>query len=166
MERSPSWADKSSSVSQGLRRVCKDESPLQSSHMQPLTPMKSQMNPSHKIFFSLKLISILCSHLRLGYPSRLSRNFRRVYQNHPSITVLHHARYTPSLSLPPCFEELNEIWWGVQIIKLFLTQFSSVSCCFLPCRLIYNRSTRQSSAVTPGKAERRENESDRSRDWR
>ena len=164
MERSPSWADKSSSVSQGLRRVFKDESPLQSSHMQPLTPMKSQMNPSHKIFFSLKLILILCSHLRLGFPSRLSRSFRRVYQNHPSITVLHHACYVPSLSPPPCFEQLNEIWWGAKKIKLFLTQFSSVPCYFLPCRPKYNRSTRQSPAVTPGNAERRENESDISRD--
>jgi hypothetical protein len=46
-----------------------------------------------------------------------------------------HARYIPCLSHTNWSDEPNNVWWRVQIMALFIRQFSSASCHFILLRL-------------------------------
>jgi hypothetical protein len=75
---------------------------------------------------SWKYILIYFSHLRLGllsglFPSGLPT--KTLYNLFPS-----HACYMPHPSHSSRFDHLNGIWWGVQIIKPHIMQFSSLPC--------------------------------------
>ena len=139
MERSPSRAHKSSSARQGLSRICKDENPIQSSHMQPLAPIKARWIQPTISSFSLKLILILYFHLHLGFPTRLSPLGDFIKIIHPLLFFTMRVTCTAYIPLLASNSWMKFLW-GIQIIKLFLAQFSSVPCYFLPCMLIYVQS--------------------------
>jgi hypothetical protein len=50
---------------------------------------------------------------------------------------LYHACYMLHPSHPPSFDNSNNIWWRVQIMKLHIWQFSPASCHFIPLRSKY-----------------------------
>jgi hypothetical protein len=101
-------------------------------HMSPpLVSILSQINPLHNSHpISLRFILILSFNLCAGPPSGL---FMFSYQN-PACTPI--PSYTCYMSWPshlPWRDNCN-IWWGVQVMKLFIMQFSPTSCYFVPLR--------------------------------
>jgi hypothetical protein len=94
----------------------------------------SQINPVHVPYISSESILIIFSYLCLDLPSGL---FSSSFPVNPCMhSSLHPYVHTPHLSHHPWFDHASSFWWGVQIIKLF-TQFSPVSCYFLPLRSKY-----------------------------
>ena len=62
------------------------------------------------------------------------------HQKHVLIFLLHYTCHMLHPPLLPWFDHPSNIWWGVQTIKLFIMQFSPVSCHILPvwCSIFFN----------------------------
>jgi hypothetical protein len=54
------------------------------------------------------------------------------------ISVFSHACYMPCPSHPTWLDHSNYVWWGVQVMKLLIMQFSPLSCHFVPVRTKYS----------------------------
>jgi hypothetical protein len=90
-------------------------------HSEP--EQSSSFNP---IVISLKSISILSSHLRLGLSSDLFRSdfpTEILYPCQSHLNFLDHSNYS---------------WWRVQVMKLVIVQFSQTSCHFISLRPKYS----------------------------
>ena len=66
--------------------------------------------------------------------SKMAPFIRYPHQSPACVVLLSHACRIPRPSHALWLEHPNEILQGVQIIKLFLVQFSPASCYFLPLR--------------------------------
>jgi hypothetical protein len=65
---------------------------------------------------------LISTHLHLGLPNG---SFHWLsHQQHMCVPLLPHSSYVPDLSHPPQFDYSNYTWLRVQIMKLFVTQFS------------------------------------------
>jgi hypothetical protein len=60
-----------------------------------------------------------------------------INQNFVSIFYLAHLCYMPRSSHQPWFHDPNSVWWRVQVINLFIMQFSAASHHFLSLRSKY-----------------------------
>jgi hypothetical protein len=102
----------------------------------PPVPFLSQINPVHAPHpTSWRSILIFSSHLHLGLPSgSLSLRF-------PHKTLCGPLLFPPTCYMPnpshSQFDHLNNIWWGIQIIKLLIV-FSSLPCYLVPLRPKYS----------------------------
>ena len=85
---------------------------------------------------SWRSILISTSHLSLGLPSGLFPRFP--HQNSTCNCPLPNTCYMPCPSHSSQFDHPNDIWWGVQIIKLLNMLFSPLSCYFIPPRPKYS----------------------------
>jgi thiol-disulfide isomerase/thioredoxin len=101
----------------------------------PLVPILSQINPVHalrscfyKIHFHVILPSMLASSMYMfpsGFPTTKKKT--PVF-----ISLLAYTCHIPHSSHQ--FDILNSVWWGVQIMRLLIIQFSAVPCYSLPLR--------------------------------
>jgi hypothetical protein len=87
-------------------------------------PEPDQSSPHHTFTRSILLLS---NHLCLGLPSDLPSLWLS-HQQHIRIPLLPHSCYMPRLSHPPRLNYSNNTWPRVQIMKLFIMQFSPFSC--------------------------------------
>jgi hypothetical protein len=104
-----------------------------SAHKSPLpVPVQSkiiQSKPSHQS--SLRSVLIFSFFLiHMFFKQSVSYKFR--HQNTIFFCHLPHTCHMPSLSHSPVFDHLNNIWWGVKIMKLLIMKFPPVSYNFLP----------------------------------
>ena len=89
----------------------------------PFVPVLSQLDPFQTPHpTSCTSILILSSHLRLG-SCKWSLSVRFPHQNPVYASPLHHTRYISRPSHSSRFDHPDNIWWGVQIIKLLIMQF-------------------------------------------
>jgi hypothetical protein len=86
----------------------------------------SIMLSRHMIF--KRYILILSSHLFLGL--KVASFCQADPPNLVCTSSLPHARFMPR-SHTSSFEHSDNVWWGVQIIKLFISQLSPASCFFV-----------------------------------
>ena len=118
----------SSSARQEIPRIHKSPPPVL---------ILCQVNPlqaPHLI--SWRSILISSSHLRLGFPSGL---FPSDLPTKPCVcpSLLPHACDTHRLSRSFLFDHSNNVWWGEQIMKLFILQSPRLPCNFIPVRPKY-----------------------------
>jgi hypothetical protein len=95
----------------------------------PPVPIPSQFNPVYAISSSyfLKIhINIILPFMAASSQSPLSLSFP--YQNPVCTSPLPQSCYIARSSHSFSFDHPNNIWWGVQIIKLHIMQFSPLSC--------------------------------------
>jgi hypothetical protein len=107
-------------------------------HSQEPTPSSvlSQINPVH---VSSQLLTI---HFSITPPptrwsSQWSPFFRFPHQSPAFTSPVSYTRYMPRLSHSSWFDHSNDIWWGVQIMKLFIMHFSSLPSYLFPLRSKY-----------------------------
>jgi len=89
-------------------------------HLSPSpVPLLNQINPAHilKIHFHIILSCTRKS-------SKWSPSLRFPHRNPVYTSALLHLYYMPHQSYCSWFNHLNNIWWGVQIIKLLIMWFS------------------------------------------
>jgi hypothetical protein len=131
-KQSPSWGANGSSVSQEILRIlCNPKVRSVFTNSPPLAPIPSNINHVHIIspyLFKINFNIIIPSTLR---SSTSSLYFRFPHQNPVRISL--RPTHTTCLELPhsPRLHQPNNIWCGVQIMKLLFVQFSSASCYFL-----------------------------------
>ena len=126
MERSPHAAGDSSGNKKVSLRFVEGEGSLSSSRGSRHLYLSIKPTPSQPIYFIS--ILILFSHLRLGLPGDLySPLFPTKTLFEPLLLLVRATCHHPSL-----FDSSNGIWWGVEIMKLLLMQFSRVSCYLVP----------------------------------
>jgi len=131
MEQSPSWETNSFSASQiNLHILCnpkvhfcihKSPPPVPIlSHINPVhappVPILSQLNPvhaPHSYFFNIRFSIILPS--KLGFSKLL---FPSGFPTKTLFAPLPHTCYIPSPFCSSWFDHPNNIWWGIQNIKL------------------------------------------------
>jgi hypothetical protein len=100
----------------------------------PLDLILSQINPvftftsCFKIYLNIVLSSISVSP-KWSLPLRFS-DWNLVLISH-----LSHVCYIPCPPHPSWFDNTYNIWWKIQFVKLFIMQFSPVSCYFLSLKL-------------------------------
>jgi hypothetical protein len=63
-----------------------------------------------------------------------SLSFRFSDQKFVCISNLYHACYMPRPCLPPRFDNPNNIWSRIRIVKILIVQLSPLSCCSLHFR--------------------------------
>jgi hypothetical protein len=117
MEQSPSWEANSHSANQKTPRPIWNSNVYYRVHKSCHGSL-SQMNPVH---ISLRPILVLSSYQWLGLPSSIF-----LLVSLPKLCILvasFHACYIPRPSHPPWLRHPN-IWWSVQVMKLFTVQFS------------------------------------------
>ena len=124
LEQSPSWEDNRSSASQKIPRIlCNHKVAF------ILRQINSVQEP-HPI--SCTLIFILPFHLRLVLQNE------RFHQVSPPKPCTHlSSRYTCHMPCPSHYSPSdypNNMWWGVQIVKLLVMQFPPASCYLRPPR--------------------------------
>ena len=139
IEQSPSWEPHRSSVSQEIpRTLCNTNVYYHIHKSPPPVHILSQINPVQSPHpTSWRSISILSSHLLLGLPSGLFPS-RFSHQKPVCTSPLPHTCYMPRPSHFLRFCRPNSIWWGVQIIKFLIMQFSPLPCYFVPLRPKYS----------------------------
>ena len=81
-----------------------------------------QSTPSQSIY--LLTVLILYSHLRLCFPCGLFPS------GFPSKTLYDHVSYSATWPVLPWFIEPNNIWWGLQIVKILNMHLPPLSCHF------------------------------------
>ena len=127
MEECPSWEANSYSASHNILCIFWNSKVHYRVHNSlPLVSNFSQINPVNALPKHMRDTLIISYYLDLGLPSGL----------HPSgfptknlgIFLLPHTCHMQSPSYPHWFYQPNCIWWGVQTIKLTITQFSPVTC--------------------------------------
>ena len=129
MEQSRSWQANSSSPSQEIPRILWNPKVHYRIYKSPSPdPILSQSNPVHAPHPTSWRSIILFFHLRLDLPSGLFPHQIPVWTS-----PIHHACHMPN---PPrtWFEHSNNVWWGVQIMKLFVIQSSPFPSYFVPLR--------------------------------
>jgi hypothetical protein len=94
------------------------------------------MNPFHNIqCYFWKKIVILSSDIYLGIPSD-------IFTSGIPTRTRYVRRFIPMRPACPVhlvsFDSITNIWRGVQIMKLFITQFHPSSNCFIPPRSRYS----------------------------
>jgi hypothetical protein len=94
----------------------------------PPVPILSQTNPVHAPSYFFKI------HLNITPPSTVGSNKWSVSFMFP----LPHTFYMPCPPHASRFDHPNNIWWGVQIIKLLITYFSLLSCYLVLLRHKYS----------------------------
>jgi hypothetical protein len=77
-------------------------------------------------------------HFNIILPPASTSSFWLSNQNPMSILLLPHAPYMPCPSHAPWLHNSNYTWRRVQVIKLFIVQFSPTSCHFIPLRSKYS----------------------------
>jgi len=91
----------------------------------PPVPILRQLDPVHTLYIPLpeETFFILSPHLGLGLPSGL---FTAVFSTKALYTPLftHTQCYMLCLSHSSRFYKPNNVWWGIQIIKLLVMYFS------------------------------------------
>ena len=88
-----------------------------------LPPILSQMDPVHTHPTFRRSLLILSSHLRLGFPSGLLLSdfpIKTFYA--PLLSPIHATRPT---NMSSGFDHRNDIWWGIQSIKILFSLFHS-----------------------------------------
>ena len=103
-------------------------------HYPELRSSSNQSTTPHPTFW--KFILILSSYLRLGLPSG-SLSFRFPHQNPVYTSPPPHTCYMPHPSHSG-FDQPNNSWWGIQIIKLLIMLFSPFPCYLVPLRPKYS----------------------------
>jgi hypothetical protein len=120
---SPSWEANRSSISQEISHILWNLKVHYLIHKHPpLFLILSQSNPVHA---SLSHFLKTHFHLHLGLPSGL-------VWSPVCISPLRHTCYMPRPSHSSWFDHLNNIWWGVQIIKLLILYCSSALYSWTP----------------------------------
>jgi hypothetical protein len=121
MEQRPSWEANSFSASQEITRILRNEKVQYCIHNSPPpVPILTQISPVHrppshfsKIHFNIILPSTPgCS--------KWSLSLRSPHQYSVWNSRLPHTYYTPYPSQFSWFDHPNDIWWGVQNIKLLV----------------------------------------------
>jgi hypothetical protein len=92
-----------------------------------------QSIPPHPI--SLRDISILSTHLRLGLPTGLFPS--GILAKILYAFLFPHSCYISRPSHPPRLDHSNHAWRRIQVMKLHIMQFSPASCHFIPFRKFY-----------------------------
>jgi hypothetical protein len=133
MELSPSREANSHSASQEISRVLWNLNVHYRVHNSPpLIPILSKMNPVHTPppYFPNNQFNIIFSSMPKSYTWFLTFVFSD--ENLISISRLSHVCYMRRQSHRPWLYHPNNIWWSVQVMKLFIMQSSPASCHFLP----------------------------------
>ena len=138
MEQSPSWEANQFSASQEIPCIlCSPKVHYRIQKCPPPVPILSQINPVHtRHTTSRRSILILSSHLRQDLPRGL---FPSGFSTKTSYTpLLPHTCCMPRPSYSSSFYHPNNLEWGVQIMKLFITHFSPVHYHLVPLRPKYS----------------------------
>jgi len=120
MQQSPSWDADRFSASQEIPRILwNPKVHYRVYKCPPPVPIRSQISPVHAPLIPLpwRSVLILSSHLRLRSMWSLSLRFH--YQNPACTASVPHTCYMPHPSHSR-FDHPNNIWWGVQVIKLLI----------------------------------------------
>ena len=121
MEQSPSWEANRFSASQQIPRILWNPKVHYRIHKcPPPVPIPSQIDPIHT-----PTSHFLKNHLNIILPSmpgppKWSLSFRFPHKNPVYTSPLPHTCCLPRPSHSSWFYHPNNIWWGVQIMKLFI----------------------------------------------
>jgi hypothetical protein len=138
MEQNPSWEANSHSSSNEIFHLLRVPNVHCRFHKHPpLVPILSQTNPVHTHLTSLRFILRLSSHLRLRLPSGF---FASGFQTKISYAFLMSPMRVTCPSYLILFDliTLNNSWWSMNVMKLFIMQYSSASPHFLPLTSKYS----------------------------
>jgi len=141
MEQNPSWESNSHSANQEIStlqwnlkiRYCIHYSP-------PLVPVLSYMNPVHTLptyFSKIHTNIIFLSTFMSSNWSSLQVSQPKIYIHFSSPPWILHI--PPISSHPSWFDHPQNIWWGLQVMKLLIMQSSSVLCHFFFLRSKYSQ---------------------------
>ena len=121
MEQSPSWEANRFAASQEIARMLWNPKVHYRVHKCPLpVPILSQLDPVHT-----STSHFLKIHLNIMLPSmrgssKWCLSLRPLHQNSVYTSPLPHTCSMSRPSLSSWFDHPNNIWWGVQIIKLLM----------------------------------------------
>jgi hypothetical protein len=138
MEQSPSGEANSCSPSQEIPHL--SWNPKVHSHVHkslPLVPVLNQIHPVHTFlpYFPKTHSSIIFPFMPRSssdlFPSVLLSKILYAF-------LICHVCHMPYPSHPPWFDHPNNMWWSMQVMKLFIMQSSPSFCHFLPVRSKYS----------------------------
>jgi hypothetical protein len=128
MEQSPSWEANHFSASQEIPRILKN--PKVHYHIHNSPPTVSILSHGNAIHAPPPGQLVLIFNYNIILPSTrgsskwsLSLSLRFPHQNPTCTSTLPHACYMPRPSHSSFFDQPNNIWWGVRIIKLLIFKF-------------------------------------------
>jgi len=127
MEQSPSWKANTHTASQEIPHLLWNPKVNYLVHKGPsLVLPLSQAHPAHNFppYFP-KIHST-------PKTSKWSLTFSIYNQNIVCISLIFHACYMPRPSNPPWFDQPNNTWRKVEVMRLSIKQSSSDSCHFFP----------------------------------
>jgi len=139
MKQSPSWEANWFAASQEIPCILWNPQVYYRTHKRTShIPILSQLHPVHTPTSHFPKI-----HPNIILPSmpgspQWSPSFRFPHQNPVHISPLPHTRYMPRPSHSSWFYHPHNIGWAVQIIQLFIMQFSPLTCHLVPLRPKYS----------------------------
>ena len=133
--QSPSW--EADSFTARFRILQKPKVHYRVHNSPPPVPVMNQMNPVYLNTSDYFTINFNIITLSMTRSSKWSPSVRFPHQKSVRIYPLPHTCYMPHQAHFSWSDHANNIWWGVQFMKLLIMKFSPVSCYLRPLRPKY-----------------------------